>query len=132
MDIRNMITFQHSDLKVWTREDKNIMYYVDTDGGEGGPEWKDVRIRQTFEAQTGYMIEFLIVHPGEKHLCKKLPPGVTHTKTVFRFVDQDSKRNKKIKHNPNKSHYKKNNKKKKGKKNKNVNSGNATDIPKAF
>ena len=71
-----MITFQHSDLKVWTREDKNVMYYVDTDGGEGGPEWKDVRIRQTFEAQTGYMIEFLIVHPGEKHLCKKLPPGI--------------------------------------------------------
>ena len=78
------------------------------------------------------MIEFLIVHPGEKHFDKRLPLGITHTKTVFRFVDHDSKRNRKTKHNPNKSHSKKNNKKKKGKKNKNVNSGNATDIPKAF
>ena len=62
-DIRKMIRFQYSDLKVWTREDKNALFYMDTDEEAGGPDWNHVRARETYDAVTGYMIEFLVIHP---------------------------------------------------------------------
>ena len=46
-----------------------------------GPDWEDVRVRQTFDSQTGYMIEYLIVCSNDKDYERLLPPGVTHTKT---------------------------------------------------
>ena len=56
-----MIRFQHNNLKSWVREDKNVMFYVDNPEYGGGPKWKDVKIRQTFDALTGYMIEYKVV-----------------------------------------------------------------------
>ena len=114
LEINRMIRFQHNNLKSWVREDKNVMFYVDNPEHGGGPKWKDVKIRQTFDALTGYMIEYKVVHPGENQYMKRLPMGVTHIKTIFRYEDTKSKS--KGKH-PNKiSHNKKNKRKKKGKK----------------
>ena len=81
-----MIRFQHNKLKSWVREDKNVMFYVDNPE-HGGPKWDDVKIRQTFDALTGYMIEYKVVHLGDNQYMKRLPMGVTHIKTIFRYED---------------------------------------------
>ena len=73
-------------METWVREDKNVKKFLDP--GEGGPSWDDVRVRQTFDASTGYMIDYLVVSPRVKNNTRNmgwLPPGVTHTKTVFRY-----------------------------------------------
>ena len=57
LEINRMIRFQHNNLKTWVREDKDVRYYVDNTG-YGGPKWDDVKIKQTFDALTGYMIEY--------------------------------------------------------------------------
>ena len=109
-----MIRFQHSNLKVWVSEDKNLMFYIDNAEHGGGRKWKDVRIRQTFDALTGYTIEYKVVYPGGNHHMRRLPMGVTHIKTIFRY--EDTRNRSKGKH-PNKiSHNKKSKRKKKGKK----------------
>ena len=41
----------------------------------------------TFDALTGYMIEYKVVNPGENQYTKRLPMGVTHIKTIFRYED---------------------------------------------
>ena len=85
-DIRNMIDFQHSDLKVQTREDKNILFSVGTDEEAGGPNWDNVRVRETYDAFTGCMIEFLVIHPWDRRYMKeRLPMGVVHTKPILRY-----------------------------------------------
>ena len=56
LEINRMIRHQHRDRKSWVREDKNVMFYIDTPEHGEGPRWEDVRIRQTFDACTGYMI----------------------------------------------------------------------------
>ena len=113
LEINRMIRFQHNNLKTWVREDKDVRCYVDNPG-YGGPKWDDVKIKQTFDALTGYMIEYKVVHPGENQYLRRLPLGVTHIKTIFRYEDTGNRR--KGKH-PNKiSHNKKNKRKKKGKK----------------
>ena len=81
------------------------MFYVDNSEHGGGPSWKDVRIRQTFDAKTCYMIEYKIIRPGEEHPMMRLPVGVTHIKTIFRYEATHNKRRGK---HPNKiSHNKK-------------------------
>ena len=55
-----MIMFQHNNLKVWVRKDKNIMFYIYNPEHGGGTKWKYVRIRKTFNARTGYMIEYTV------------------------------------------------------------------------
>ena len=73
-----------------------------------------MRIRQTFDALTGYMIEYKVVHPEENQYMKRLPMRVTHIKTIFRY--EDTRSESKGKH-PNKiSHNNKSKRKKKGKK----------------
>ena len=114
LEINRMIRYQHSNLKSWVREDKNVMFYVDNSEHGGGPRWKDVRIRQTFDANTGYMIEYKVIHPWEDHHMRRLPVGVAHIKTIFRYEDTKDKR--KGKH-PNKiSHNKKKKRNNKGRK----------------
>ena len=89
------------------------MFYIDNPKHGGGPKWKNVRIRQTFDDLTGYMIEYKVVHPGGNHHMKRLPMGVTHIKIFFRYEDIKSKSKGKY---PNKiSHNDKNKRKKKGK-----------------
>ena len=90
------------------------MFYVDNPEHGGGPKWKDVKIRQTFDALTGYMIEYKVVYPRENQYMKRLHMGVIHIKTIFRY--EDTRNRSKGKH-PNKiSHNKKSKRKRKGKK----------------
>ena len=109
-----MIMYQHNNLKPWVREYKNLVFSVDNPEHGGGPKWKDVRIRQTFDALTGYMIEYKVVHPGGNQHMKRLPMGGTHIKTIFRYEDTKSKS--KGKHSNKISHNKKNKRKNIGKK----------------
>ena len=46
----------------------------------------DVRVTQTFDAATGFMIKFLILLPFDKSYHKRLPMGVTHPKTISSFL----------------------------------------------
>ena len=80
------------------------MFYVDNPQHGGGPSWKDVRIRQTFDAKTCYMIEYKIISPGEEHPMTRLPVGVSHIKTIFRYEAIQNKRKGKY---PNKSSHSK-------------------------
>ena len=48
-DTRNNVKFQHSDLKVWTRDDNNALYFLGTDEESEGQDWIDVRIRQILD-----------------------------------------------------------------------------------
>ena len=116
--INGLIEIQHQDLKTWVREDENVTHFQTTEAD--GPDWGDVRLRQTFDARTGYMIEYLIVCSNVKDYERLLPPGVTHIKTIFRYestkpvreVSSKSRLSKgKKHHNNNKAKTKKNKKK---------------------
>ena len=108
-ETNRMIMYQHNNLKPLVIEDKSVMFYVDNPEYGCGPKWKDVRIRQTFDALTGCMIEYKVVHLGENHHVTRLPMGVTHIKTIFRYEDTKSKS--KGKH-PNKIYHNKKSKRK--------------------
>ena len=81
LEINRMIRFHHNNLKSWVREDKNVMFYVDNPEYGGGPKWNDVKIRQTFYALTGYMIQYKVVHLGENQYMKRLPIEDTKSKS---------------------------------------------------
>ena len=89
--IADSISKQHKDLSVWIREDKNITQFTTTNCG--GPRWDSVRVRQTYDVPTGYMIDYMVVNGDIPHqfLTRSLPIGVTHTRTIFRYEAMVSK-----------------------------------------
>lgn len=91
-EINRIMMYQHSNLKVLVREDKIVMFYINNPEHGGGPKWKDVRITQTFDAHTKYMIEYTVVHPWEDHCMRSLPMRVTHINTIFRYEDSKGKK----------------------------------------
>ena len=117
-EINKMTRYQYSDMKVWIREDRNAMFHIDNSEAGGGPAQKDVRLRQTFDGKTGFIIEQSAIHPwDDQNLIKKRSPmGVTHIKTVFRYEDTKDRKKGKRKSINRSLHTKKNKKSNKGKK----------------
>ena len=120
LEVNRMIRHQHKNLKSWVREDKNVRFYIDTPEHGGGPRWEDVRIRQTFDARTGYMIEYRVIHPYEDHTMKRLPMGVTNIKTIFRYESKEDKDKDNHSNNSSQKKKKKRNKKVKKKNMRNI------------
>ena len=50
------------------------MFYVDNPG-YGGPKWDDVKIRQTFDALTGYMIEYKVCSSRGQSIYEEITHG---------------------------------------------------------
>ena len=69
----------------WHREDKGVSSYMTTK--LGGPAWKNVISRTTYDLSSGRIIEHLNIDKsvGAATLHRKLPPGVTSTRTVLHY-----------------------------------------------
>ena len=72
-----------SGIREWSREDKGVSSYVTTK--LGGPAWKSVISRTTYDLSSGRIIEHLNIDTsvGAATLHRRLPPGVTWIKTVL-------------------------------------------------
>ena len=70
---------QHTNVNKWVRHDKNAKHFVTT--SKGGPRWKHVTRRQTFNNVNGKLLEDIIVtNQPEKRLNRPLPKGVITSK----------------------------------------------------
>ena len=73
----------------WARIDKDKKHYLTTK--VGGPNWKNVTHRTTYNLDNGEIIEFLKIDDtlSNEFLHRRLPDDVVNIKTVLQSKDDD-------------------------------------------